>query len=135
MTKKRILTLISLLFIVPVGFYSKFYTGPAANWVNNSLGGFFYEIFWCLLAFLIFEGKPGIIAGVVLIVTCCLECLQLWHPPFLEFLRSYFIGATILGSTFSWLDFPYYFAGSGIGWLWMKRLNIAGSDGFCNSGR
>ncbi|MDM8548667.1 DUF2809 domain-containing protein [Desulfobacterales bacterium HSG2] len=124
MTKRRIWTFISLLFIVPVGFYSKFYAGPAAHWVNNSLGGLFYEIFWCLLAFLIFEDKPGIIAISVLIVTCCLEFLQLWHPPFLEFLRSYFIGATILGSTFTWLDFPYYFAGCGIGWLWMKILSI-----------
>lgn len=40
LTKQRVLTGISLLFIIPAGFYSKFYTGPAADWVNNSLGGF-----------------------------------------------------------------------------------------------
>ncbi len=123
MSRKRFWTLISLLFIIPTGFYSKFYSGPASNWVNNSLGGLFYEIFWCLLAFLIFEtAKPRIIAASVLIVTCGLEFLQLWHPPFLEFMRSCFIGTTILGSTFSWYDFPYYFAGCGIGWLWMEGL-------------
>jgi Flp pilus assembly protein TadB len=51
-----------------------------------------------------------------------LEFLQLWHPSFLEFLRSNFIGRTILGTSFTWSDFPYYLVGGGIGWLLMKRL-------------
>jgi hypothetical protein len=124
LTKQRIMTVVSLLFIVPVGFYSKFYTGPAADWANNSLGGFFYEIFWCLLIFLFSEKiKPWKIAGSVLLITCGLEFLQLWHPLFLEIPRSYFIGRTILGTTFSWSDFPYYFLGSAAGWLWMRLLN------------
>ncbi|OQX28389.1 MAG: hypothetical protein BWK80_00435 [Desulfobacteraceae bacterium IS3] len=121
--KKQIHTLISLAVIVPTGFYSKFYTGPAADWVNNSLGGVFYEIFWCLVIFLFSKRlKPLKIAVFVLVCTCGVEFLQLWHPGFLEFLRSFFIGRTILGTTFVWSDFPYYFLGSGIGWLWMKCL-------------
>ncbi len=59
-------TVASLLIIVPLGLYSKFYSGPAANWVNNSLGGVFYEVFWCLLIFL-FADKPWVIA----ISACC----------------------------------------------------------------
>ena len=39
-------TIISIFGIVPIGFYSKFYRGSAAQWVNGSLGGVFYEIFW-----------------------------------------------------------------------------------------
>lgn len=124
MTKERVRILISLCVIVPVGFYSKFYTGFGANWINNSLGGFFYEIFWCLAIFLFSEKiKPWKIAAVVLLITCGLEILQLWHPAFLEFLRSYFIGRTVLGTTFSWSDFPYYFMGAAAGWLWMRLLN------------
>jgi hypothetical protein len=120
-------TLVSLLVIVPVGFYSKFYTGPAASWVNNSLSGVFYEIFWCLLIFLFGgEGKPWIIAASVLVATCLLEFLQLWHPPFLEFMRSYFIGRAVLGTSFAWSDFPYYFLGCGIGWLWLRKLQKVG---------
>jgi hypothetical protein len=126
-SKKRIGTLISLLIIVPVGFYSKLYAGPAAIWVNNSLSGVFYEIFWCLLIFLFWgEGQPWIIAASVLVATCLLEFLQLWHPPFLEFMRSYFIGQAVLGTSFTWSDFPYYFLGCGIGWLWLSRLQNAG---------
>jgi hypothetical protein len=116
-------TLVSLIIIVPIGFYSKFYRGPAAVWVNDSLGGVFYEIFWCLLIFLFLpKVKPWIIALCVLVMTCILEFMQLWHPPFLELLRSNFMGRTLLGTTFTWTDFPYYFLGSGIGWLWIKHL-------------
>ena len=116
-------TLISILIIVPLGLYSKFYSGQAARWVNDSLGGVLYVIFWCLFAFLFLSNtKPWKIAAGVFAITCFLEFLQLWHPPLLEFLRSNFIGRTVLGTSFTWLDFPYYLAGGGIGWLWMKFL-------------
>jgi hypothetical protein len=121
--RKHRWTLISLLLVVPIGFYSKFYAGPAAFWVNNSLGGVWYEIFWCLVACLSFDqGKPWLIATVVLMATCTLEFLQLWHPPMLEYLRGFFIGRTVLGTSFAWSDFPYYVAGCGIGWLWIRCL-------------
>jgi hypothetical protein len=119
----RFLSLVSLAIIVPIGFYSKFYKGPFGIWVNNSLGGVFYVIFWCLLIYLIFTKlKPKNIALGVFTVTCILEILQLWHPPFLEILRSSFVGRTILGNTFTFKDFPYYFIGSVIGYLWLKGI-------------
>jgi hypothetical protein len=115
--------LASLAVIVPVGFYGKFYRGPGAHWVNDSLDGVFYEIFWCLfLALPLPRTQPRKLAAGVLAATCVLEFLQLWHPPFLETIRSTFLGAAILGTTFDWTDFPYYFAGSGIGWFWLNRL-------------
>lgn len=116
--------LISLLIVVPLGFLSKFYAGPAQNWVNNSLGGVFYEIFFCLLLCLILRKmKAHIIATVVFFCTCALEFLQLWHPPLLQFIRSFFLGAAFLGTSFSWKDFPYYLIGSLIGWFWVKTLS------------
>ena len=122
-SKKVRWTLISILIIAPLGIYSKFYSGQAARWVNDSLGGVLYVIFWCLFAFLFLSNiKPWKIAAVVFAVTCFLEFLQLWHPPLLEYLRSNFVGRTILGTTFTWSDFPYYLVGGGIGWLWMKSL-------------
>jgi len=115
--------LLSLLVIVPLGLYSKFYQGPGAHWVNDSLGGVFYEIFWCLVIFLgCRRARPVRIAGIVLAGTCALEFLQLWHPAWLESLRGYFLGRTLLGTSFTWLDFPYYLAGSGLGWLWLRWL-------------
>jgi hypothetical protein len=121
--RRSILTALSLSIVVPLGFYSKFYKGPAAAWVHDSLGGVFYVIFWCLFVSLLRpRWKPLSIAAGVLAATCVLEFLQLWHPPFLEFLRSYFLGAAILGTTFDWTDFPYYFLGAALGWFWLLRL-------------
>ena len=118
-------TIIILIVITAIGFYTKFYTGPGESWVNNSLGGVFYEIFWCMLIFLFFQNtKPFLISISVLIVTFSLEFLQLWHPRFLETLRSNFIGRTILGNSFNWSDFIYYIIGSGIGYfllIWLKK--------------
>ena len=122
-SRQRAWTLASLLVVVPIGFYSKLYTGPGANWVNNSLSGVLYVIFWCLIIFLFVpDAKPGIIALAVLTVTCVLEFAQLWHPPILEWARSSFIGLALLGNCFTWSDFPYYVLGCGIGWLFMKVL-------------
>lgn len=118
--------LLSILIVTLIGFYTKFYTGPASLWVNNSLGGALYVTFWCLVLFLVLPAaRPWVICACVLTVTCALEFLQLWHPPFLTWLRSSFIGQTILGTTFVWSDFLYYFLGCGLGWLWLSSLKVS----------
>jgi len=123
-TKRRLWTLVLLLIIIPIGFATKLYSGPGKDWVNNSLGGVFYEMFWCLFIYFVFiKLKNWKIAISVFIATGIIEIIQLWHPPFLEFIRSYFIGRTILGTSFSWLDFIYYFIGCGIGYLLLNRLH------------
>ncbi|MGD8242597.1 MAG: DUF2809 domain-containing protein [Desulfobacterales bacterium] len=109
---KRKWTLVSILILLPVGFYTKFYSGPLSFWVNTSLGGLFYVMFWSLVIFLVRPTlTPLKIGGLVLVLTCGLEFLQLWHPKFLESIRRYFIGRTLLGTTFAWMDFIHYFIG------------------------
>ncbi|MCB0806603.1 MAG: DUF2809 domain-containing protein [Bacteroidales bacterium] len=123
MNRQRLLIILSLIVITPIGFYSKFYEGPAQTWVRDSLGGLFYEIFWCLVfGFILIKVKPIRIALWVFIITCALEFLQLWHPPFLEYFRSTFIGRTILGSSFNLVDFPYYLMGSAFGYFWLYGI-------------
>lgn len=126
MNKARFYAVIYLLILTPLGFYTKFYDGYAAVWVNNALGGVLYVIFWCLVIFLIFpKGNPLLIATIVFGATCFLETLQLWHPPFLNYLRSFFIGRTVLGTSFAWSDFPHYFAGALFGYLSLIFLRRA----------
>ena len=121
--KLRLLTAISLVIIIPIGFLSNLYKGPAHEWLNNNLGGAFYEIFWCLLIFLIFPKFSEItIAFFVYFSTCFLEFLQLWHPPFLEIIRQNYLGRIIIGNRFNLNDFPYYVLGSFFGWFWMMRI-------------
>ena len=122
-SNKRFWTLILIFIIVPIGFYSKFYSGPGKDWINNSLGGVLYEIFWCLFIFLfLIKIKIWKIAVSVFIATCILEVMQLWHPQSLEYIRSFFLGRTLIGTSFSWFDFIYYFIGSIIGYVLLNRL-------------
>ena len=121
--KRRRWTILSILLITPLGFCTKFYSGPATSWVNNSLGGVLYVIFWSLCVYLIFEKASIVnIVAIVFVVTCILEFAQLWHPFFLEWLRSFFLGRTILGSSFSWLDFLHYAIGGLLALLWLRQL-------------
>ncbi|MEA3476200.1 MAG: DUF2809 domain-containing protein [Candidatus Cloacimonadota bacterium] len=119
----KFLTIISLLIITSLGFATKFYHGIYANWVNNSLGSIFYEIFWCLIIFFIFSRlSPFRIAIVVFIVTSALEFTQLCKAPFLETIRTNFIGRTLIGTSFTWTDFPYYLIGCILAYFLMNSI-------------
>jgi uncharacterized membrane protein len=54
-------------------------------------------------------------AFVVFMFTSVIEFTQLLDVHFLVFIRRSFIGRTLIGTTFSWQDFLYYFAGAVIG--------------------
>jgi hypothetical protein len=120
--RKRII--FSLLIVTPLGFLFKFYSGPAQWWFNNYGAGLLYIIFWIMVVSFFVTDRRLInrIPILVLVVTCALEVLQLWHPWFLEKVRSTFLGKALIGTTFVWWDFPHYFLGSLIGWVWLKRI-------------
>ena len=118
--KIRLITIICLIVIIPLGLYTKAYAGSGQDWVNNSSGGIFYEIFWCLLILLIVPKlQPNNIAIGVFFFTCVLEFMQLWKPPFLQTLRGTFLGATILGTSFVPSDFIHYIIGAILGWFFV----------------
>jgi hypothetical protein len=123
---RRKWTLISLLVLVPIGLATKFYTGPVQFWVNNSLGGVLYVVFWSILLYL-FAPKLTILKNVVAVfsVTCALEVLQLWHPALLQNIRGSFFGATLLGTTFAWSDFFHYAIGAVLSLLLLAVLRSA----------
>ena len=126
MKRQRLKTLTLLLIVVPLGFSTKFYQGSGAVWVQNYLGGFLYVIFWMLVIFFLKpQIKPVVITVVVFSATCGIEFLQLWHPTWLQTLRSHFIGQTVLGNAFTWYDFPWYLAGSAAGYLIIKGIKKA----------
>jgi hypothetical protein len=110
LSRKRLL--IALALVVPLGFATKFYRGAGQELLNSYVGGVFYEVFW---VFAILLGKPSLAPGRValgvFLVTCALEVLQLWRPPMLEAVRATFLGRTLIGTTFSWWDFPCYATG------------------------
>jgi hypothetical protein len=124
--RKNTRALIALFLITIFGLSSKLYPGPGSGWVNNSFSGVFYEIFWCILVYFLFNrAKAWKIAAGVLVITCLLELSQLYRNSLLDAVRGNFIGRALIGNSFSWYDYPYYFLGCGIGWYLIMRLQKA----------
>jgi hypothetical protein len=120
----RIGALVSLCLVTPLGFLFWYYDGPLKAWFNFYATGIVYEIFWCLVLFSIWPRKENAvrIAAAVLAVTCVLEVLQLWDAAFLEKIRSTFLGMALIGTSFTWWQFPHYVVGSLAGLVWMRML-------------
>ena len=121
---RRILIILSLLIITPLGLLSKAYTGVAQWWVNDYAGDILYEIFWCLFFFWFFPSKNATIAIPlwVFFITSAIEVCQLWYGLVPGSIRSSLIWKLFLGSSFVWWDFPHYAIGSFLGWLWLRLI-------------
>ncbi len=125
---QTIYIVLSMLIVVPMGFFFKYYTGPGYKWFNDYGGDILYEIFWCLFGFWFFRSRAAVIQIPiwVFVITCIIEFLQLWRLPLLDEIRATFIGKLLLGTTFVWWDFPHYLLGCILGWLWLQQLQKIG---------
>ena len=69
------------------------------------------SVVFCLIALLLPRWSTIKVATLTLIVAYSIEFSQLYHRPWIDHLRSYRIGALVLGSTFFWLDQVAYTGG------------------------
>ncbi len=98
--------------LVPLAAWLRFDAPVSGRW-RDWTGGAAYVIFWSAGALLVRpQLSPARVTAVVLVLTCCLEFLQLWHPFWLEAARRTLPGRLILGTTFDWQDFRSYFVGA-----------------------
>lgn len=119
----RILLFCTMVIVSFLGLGSKLYQGPGYYWVNGFAGDIFYEIFWiCGVVFIWPFLSPLKVSAGVFCVTCFIEFLQLWKPAFLQSFRATVAGKLLLGTTFVWADFPHYFIGCFLTWLWLSYL-------------
>lgn len=120
--------LLALIIVAALGLAAKKYTGPGDWWVNNwGPASVAYVVFFMLAISLILPKRQAVISIAIGVctVTCVLECLQLWQPAWLQSIRATFVGRSLLGTTFSWWDFPAYIAGAVIGWWLLCRFSAA----------
>jgi hypothetical protein len=89
------------------------------DWWRLYGGGIPYVVFWIAFWFMIFPFRRCVLTICVLAttVTCALEFMQLWKPQWLTQFRATRFGAALLGSGFTWSDFPPYFIGGAMGYL------------------
>ncbi len=127
MTRARVLALRGMLITAPACGISKFW---GTLWLREHGAGSFYVMFWIFAAFFVWPRQSAVksIAISVFLGTCFLEFLQLWHPPFLEMIRSTFVGRALIGTTFEWLDFPPYALGALLGWGWIRLVGPGASS-------
>ena len=119
----RAKALVILVLLVPAGFGAKVYEGPGSELMNNSLAGSLYVVFWCVALFGLFPAINALVNVVsVLSITSAIEFLQLWKTPLLDSVRGTFLGKTLLGTTFSPSDFPYYLFGAVVGFFLLGML-------------
>jgi hypothetical protein len=119
----RLALLLTLVILVPLGYWVRFSQGLIPAWLHDALGSVAYEIFWItLFALLAPNMAVQWVALGVCLATCGLEFLQLWQPPVLQMIRATLPGRLVLGNTFTWSDFPPYFVGSAVGWGWVRSL-------------
>ncbi len=127
--KYRVILLINISLIIPLGYIVRFSNGPAPEWFNDSFGNIAYQILLILLTVLLWpQASLAWTAFGVCLFSCGIEFLQLWQPPFLQAARATLLGRLILGNTFTWSDFPPYFVGNLLGWVyarWLARFNFA----------
>ena len=125
----RVRILACLAVVTPLGFATKAYAGLGAYWVNSHAGGVLYVLFWILVVvFIRPQTSTRVAASLVFAVTCLLEVLQLLSTPILAAVRSTFLGHALLGSTFSWWDFPDYLLGAVLGVAVVVRATRGGLE-------
>lgn len=121
---RYLIIFVILLIIIPLGLFSKTYTGIGQAWVRDYSGDILYEIFWCLIFFLLFpRQKAAVTIPIwVFIVTSLIEFSQLFFEGVPIALRETIVWKLLLGSTFVWWDFLHYAIGCWLGWLLLSKL-------------
>jgi hypothetical protein len=112
--------LLGVLIVVPFGYVVRFATN---TYWSSTFGAIAYNVFWILLVQLLApKASPKWTAIGVCLGSCAIEFLQLWKLPLLQAMRATLPGRLILGNTFLWSDFPPYFVGCLIGWMFIKLI-------------
>lgn len=112
-----------LLITIFLGAGSFLMRGTILDVFADYAGGFLYVLGWIFFALMLAPRlAPLLVCVVVLLGTCVIEVMQLWHPPILEVARSALLGRILLGSTFVWTDFLAYAAGAFIGLVIVVKI-------------
>lgn len=121
--KERVSLIFYMVLLLSVGIASKIYKGPGFAFIHNKLGGVLYVMFWVLLfKAIFFSWKPIYISAGVMLASCGIEFSQLLSWESLEWIRNSFIGMTLIGHSFNFVDMIYYGLGAIISYYLLKGM-------------
>lgn len=100
-----------ILFVIAIGVPSRIIPQLFPNWYNTYAGDFLWAIVVFLLFANIFRLKTKTAFFASLIFAYTIEVSQLFHPGWLESIRSIKVFALVLGHGFLWSDIIAYTLG------------------------
>jgi uncharacterized protein DUF2809 len=114
----RVKAALACLATVATCFAYNHYRGQLPDWWRENGGGIPYVVFWITFLFFFLPKRRYVlpISISATLLTCLLEFMQLWKPPWLTQFRSTTFGAALLGSGFVWKDIPPYLIGGLVGY-------------------
>ena len=110
----RIKVTLLIPLVVALGLACKAYPGPGRDWINHWGPASVAYVWFFMLAVFFIVPQPRLalpIAGGVVLATCLVELSQWGNPEILMPIRQTTGGKLLLGTTFSWWDFPAYLFG------------------------
>ena len=114
--RNRLIYLVLVAMTIVTGLASRHYSSSLPPWVESYLG----DTLWALMVFLligfIFRTKSTRwVAVAAILFSYSIEVSQLYHAPWIDTLRSNWLGGLILGFGFLWSDLVCYTVGIGVG--------------------
>jgi hypothetical protein len=123
--KRRLWAGVFIVASVLVGYYLRFYQGPAQAWVHRFSGGLLSVCFWSfLLSLFLPDLRAKVLAVTITAFACGVELSLLIHQPMVTYLRGAFIGRSMVGPPFAWFDLAAYLVGGLLayaGLRWIRR--------------
>ena len=123
MKRNRITYVVGILLVILLGLASRSESLSIPSIIKEYAG----DSLWALAAYLMVDflfprfsiRKVAIIAGLF---SLTIEVSQLYHAPWLDYIRRLRLGGLVLGFGFSWSDLVCYAVGISIGvaldWSW-----------------
>ena len=115
-----------ILIVIVLGIIAR--DNMAPHGIHPYLGDTLYGLMWFLVFGFLFKDIAPWKAFVMGMLACyTIEALQLYDSPFLDYIKTYEIGALLLGFTFSWSDIMSYTLGGILGitaeYHYLKKLS------------
>ncbi|MEM8862397.1 MAG: DUF2809 domain-containing protein [Chloroflexota bacterium] len=114
--KRNIFLYISIiLFLLAIGLPSRIFQGPMPSWYVSYTGDFVWAMMVFFMFALIFRLSTWHAFWVALATTYLIEVTQLFHPDWLEYLRTFRLFGLVFGYSFIWSDIVAYTLGISLG--------------------
>jgi hypothetical protein len=123
--RNRTVYAVFMIIVTICGLASRHYAEILPDFIANYAGDtlwalmVFFLIGWLFSALAIWQ-----VASMALTFAFVIECSQLYHAPWLDEWRHYWLVALIIGRGFLWSDLICYSVGVAMGavgeWLWLQ---------------